>query len=187
MEKEWENLKLVIINYKNRNVLILQGAAVEEIQIVLDEHTIKAQTIRTNPSIKFMEERAIKWEKLMLYLQEVLDLWIKVQTMYLYLEPIFSFDDINKTLYEESEKFQKVALNWNMIMQRVESDPLVKNLEKIPDLLITLRQSIKWIDEIQRGLENHLELKRLDFPRFFFLSNDDLINILAETRDPLLV
>jgi len=23
MEKEWENLKLVIINYKNRNVLIL--------------------------------------------------------------------------------------------------------------------------------------------------------------------
>lgn len=59
--------------------------------------------------------------------------------MYLYLEPIFSFDDINKTLYEESEKFQKVALNWNMIMQRVESDPLVKNLEKIPDLLITLR------------------------------------------------
>jgi dynein heavy chain len=41
---------------------------VEEIQIVLDEHTIKAQTIRTNPSIKFMEERAIKWERLMLYL-----------------------------------------------------------------------------------------------------------------------
>ena len=139
MEKEWEDLRLVVVNYKNRNVLILQGAAVEEVQIVLDEHTIKAQTIRTNPAIKFMEERAIRWEKLMLYLQEVLDLWIKVQTMYLYLEPIFAFDDINKTLYDESEKFQKVAMHWGMMMQRLEHDPLVRNLEKVPDLLQTLK------------------------------------------------
>lgn len=52
-----------------------------------------------------MEDKAIRWEKLMLFIQEVLDVWVKVQTMYLYLEPIFSFEDINKTLFEESEKF----------------------------------------------------------------------------------
>lgn len=63
-----------------------------------------------------MESKAIRWEKLMLFIQEVLDVWVKVQTMYLYLEPIFSFEDINKTLFEESEKFQKVSMNWTMIM-----------------------------------------------------------------------
>lgn len=72
-------------------------------------------------------------------------------------------------------------------MSKVEADPIVKNLNKIPDLLEILKLSLKWIDEIQKGLENHLEIKRLEFPRFFFLSNDDLINILAESRDPLLV
>lgn len=52
-----------------------------------------------------MEQRAIKWEELMLYIQAVTDVWIKVQSAFLYLEPIFSFEDINKTLGNESKKF----------------------------------------------------------------------------------
>jgi len=30
--------------------------------LLLDDHTIKASMIRSNPSIKFMEEKAIEWE-----------------------------------------------------------------------------------------------------------------------------
>ena len=61
--------------------------------------------IRSNPSVKFMEEKALKWEKKMLYIQEVLEIWIKVQGMYVYLEPIFKYEDINKSLLQESIKF----------------------------------------------------------------------------------
>ena len=187
MEKEWQNLKFGLIKWKNRGISIFQGTSIEDIQMLLDDHTIKAQTIRSNPNIKFMEERAIKWERLMLYVQDVLEVWIEVQAKYLYLEPIFNFEDINKNLAIEAEKFGKVNMAWIEIMRYVENDPLVLNIEQIPNLLDTLKNCMKLIEEIEKGLEQHLEEKRLEFPRFFFLSNEDLINILAETRDPLLV
>ncbi len=101
MIAEWEPVVLELKAHKDTGTHILTGGTCDEIQALLDDHIIKSQTMQASRYAKALEKRIKDWVDALTEIQNVMDAWLKVQVTWLYLEPIFSSEDIMQQMPEE--------------------------------------------------------------------------------------
>ncbi|KAI3352270.1 hypothetical protein L3Q82_005249 [Scortum barcoo] len=161
-------------------------ASVETIitKVLLDDSIINVGTVASSRYVAPIKLRVEKLLKQLTLFNQTLDEWLTCQRNWLYLESIFLAPDIKRQLPAESKMFLKVDKSWKEIMAKVNKMPNALKAATQPDLLETFQHNNSLLDEIQKCLEAYLESKRVIFPRFYFLSNDELLKILAQTRNP---
>ncbi|XP_056265579.1 dynein axonemal heavy chain 6 [Pseudoliparis swirei] len=183
VEEVWKNTEFTVLSHgDSKDGFILGGT--DDIQVLLDDSIINVGTVASS---RYVAPIKMKVDKLLGHLtlfSQTLDEWLTCQRNWLYLESIFLAPDIKRQLPAESKMFLKVDKSWKEIMAKVNKMPNALIAATQPDLLETFRDNNILLDEIQKCLEDYLESKRVIFPRFYFLSNDELLKILAQTRNP---
>ncbi|XP_032178401.1 dynein heavy chain 2, axonemal isoform X7 [Mustela erminea] len=180
--KTWNVIQLDIVPYKDKGHHRLRGT--EEIFQALEDNQVALSTMKASRFVKAFEKEVDHWERCLSLILEVVEMVLTVQRQWMYLENIFIGEDIRKQLPNESALFDQVNSSWKSIMDQMSRDSNALQSTHRPGLLDTLTQMNTVLEDIQKSLDMYLETKRHVFPRFYFLSNDDLLEILGQSRNP---
>jgi len=110
--------------------------------------------------------------------------WIDVQRQWVYLEGIFSGSaDIKHLLPVESSRFQNINSEFLTVMKRVYKSPFVLDVLNIQSIQKSLERLADLLNKIQKALGEYLERERSSFPRFYFVGDEDLLEIIGNSKD----
>lgn len=181
MQSDWKTVEFRLIPFKTTGTFSVVGF--DDAMAMLDEHIVITQTMQFSPFKKPFEEEIENWNATLLNVVETIDEWIKCQGSWMYLQPIFDSPDIMKQLHYENKKFRGVDKMWRKIIDRTKENPNVLIACNREGLLKDFQDGNNNLELVQRGLNEYLGQKRAVFARFYFLSDNELLEILSQTKE----
>ena len=180
MRSEWDKIQFKYVAFETTALL----KDTDPIRLLLDDHLARIASMLSNPFAVSLMNELRPWEARLACMSRTLDAWLQCQVSLQYLYPIFTAGDIAKSLPMEADLFADVLTHWQDVMVSVSKFSLVLVRCTDEKLHPTFVDDLVKLDRLMQALSRFLDEKRGIFPRFFFLSNDDLVAILSETRKP---
>ncbi|XP_019715984.1 dynein heavy chain 10, axonemal-like [Hippocampus comes] len=179
----WENMKFIVQPYSKgtqQQSSIL--GAVDEILSNVDNDAMNLQSMAGSRFVGPFLSTIQQWEKDLSLISETIEIWLLVQRKWMYLESIFIGGDISSQLPEEAKKFGIIDKKFKEIMNEAQSNPNIKHCCLVPNRLMDLQTLSDNLERCQKSLNDYLDSKRDAFPRFFFISDDELLSILGSSH-----
>ncbi|CAK5084784.1 unnamed protein product [Meloidogyne enterolobii] len=181
----WTDYTLDLVGYQQKTRLIRGW---DDLFNKLKEHMNSLNQMKLSSYYKQFEEDALSWEDKLNRINALFDVWIDVQRRWVYLEGLFTGSaDIAHLLPSETSRFNQVSTEFLGLMRKVSQSPRILEVVHIQGAQKILERLADLLSKIQKALGEYLERERNSFPRFYFVGDEDLLEILGNSKDLLRV
>ncbi|KAI8438867.1 hypothetical protein MSG28_011209 [Choristoneura fumiferana] len=182
----WSGMEFEQEVHKRTGCILLRAS--EELIETLEENQVQLQNLITSKFIAHFLEEVSGWQQKLSIADQVITVWFEVQRTWTHLESIFmSSEDIRKQLPDDSARFDRIDTEFKILSKDMSKTPNVvkgTNKEGLVEKLDGLQNDLIICE---KALAEYLETKRLAFPRFYFVSSADLLDILSNGNQADLV
>ena len=186
LKATWDKIDFVFDQHNDTDVHLLRLP--EEDYENLEDNQLVVQGMMASKYLATFEEAVTKWQKDLSSVSDVLGQMIDVQRKWAYLETLFiGSEEVRKELPEDAERFSKIDVSFKKLLKTFLE---VKNCVKCcsdESLTKTLDHLIGELELCEKDLAEFLEAKRIIFPRFYFVSQTMLLDILSNGNRPWVV
>jgi len=181
IKEYWTNFELDLVPYQGKCKLIRGW---DDLFAKIDEHINNLASMKISPYYKVFEEEIAPWDEKLQRLHIIFDVWIDVQRRWVYLQGIFfGSADIKNQLQSEYTKFKNIDNEFTGLMKKVAAKPNMLEVAAIQGLQKNLEKLAEQLSKIQKALGDYLEMQRGRFARFYFVGDEDLLEIIGNSKD----
>ncbi|KAM6995333.1 dynein axonemal heavy chain 11 [Tautogolabrus adspersus] len=183
ISQTWEAMELSYENHYQTPVPLLKCD--EQLIETLEDHQVHLQGIFQSKHVDHFLHQVVELQKQLTVADTVLMVWMEVQRTWVYLQSIFKgCNDICQQLPADAYRFQAIDSEFQELMlDRAKTKNVIEATSKLA-LFEKLEDLQKRLVLCEKALAEYLETKRLVFPRFYFISSADLLDILSKGSRP---
>eukprot|EP00937_MAST-01D_sp_MAST-1D-sp2_P001625 g1625.t1 len=180
----WNALELDFTPHKDSDVQIIKPS--EDVIEALEANQLDLQTIiGMGKFVDYFRDKVMYWQAALGDVEEVLKDWVHVSKMWASLENIFlASADIRAQLPDDTKRFEGIDSDFKDIMKDAIGTPNVKDCTLVEGRQETLKDLGQRLELCQKSLNEYLDVKKKIFPRFYFVSNVALLEILSNGNNP---
>ncbi|NXU74079.1 DYH9 protein, partial [Oreotrochilus melanogaster] len=186
LKMTWRAMEFQYELHPRTNIPLLKSD--EELIETLEDNQVQLQNLMTSKYIAFFLEEVSAWQKKLSTADSVISLWFEVQRTWSHLESIFiGSEDIRAQLPEDSKRFEGIDMDFKELAYEAQKTPNIVEATNKPGLSQQLEDIQSRLSLCEKALAEYLDMKRVAFPRFYFISSADLLDILSNGTNPELV
>eukprot|EP00066_Takifugu_rubripes_P027828 XP_011617094.1 PREDICTED: dynein heavy chain 9, axonemal [Takifugu rubripes] len=157
----------------------------EELMEILEDNQVQLQNLISSKYVAHFLDEVSSWQNRLSVVDTVISIWFEVQRTWTHLESIFiGSEDIRSQMPEDTKRFEGIDADFKVLAYAAYQTPNVVESTITPGLFSKLEGIQSRLSLCEKALREYLDTKRLAFPRFYFVSSADLLDILSNGTNP---